>query len=115
MAALTTQRIVHAGTKPTFTAAAASDTAEVGTGLNTFVVYKNTDAAARTVTVTLPVTGTVYTEATPATVTFTLAANTGEVWIPLHSDYAGADGRAALSISATANVTVAVIRADWTL
>ena len=113
MAALTTQSLVHAGTAPSFVAAALSDTAEVGNGKNTFVVYKNTNASGRTVTVTLPTTGTPYTEATPSTVTFALAATTGERWIPLHPDYAGADGRAALSVDVITNVTVAVVRTDW--
>lgn len=118
MAALTTQSLVHAGTAPDLTTAAtASDTADVGTGSNTFVVYRNTNATARTVTVTLPVTGTPYTEASPATVTYDLADGSStatEVWIPLHKDYAGSDGRAALSVApAVTNVTVAVIRTDW--
>lgn len=114
MAALTTQSIVYAATAPTFGAAAASDTAEVGTGRNTFAVYKNTNAATRTVTVTLPTTGTPYTE-TAGTVAYTLGATTGELWIPLHPDYAGADGRCTITTSAQLNVTVAVVRADWSV
>jgi hypothetical protein len=116
MAALTTQSIVYAGTRPTLGAAAASDTAEVGNGRNTFVVYRNVGAAAKTVTITLPATDTPYTEAAAGTITYALgdgSVTPTEVWIPLHTDYAGADGRAALSISSATDVTVAVVRADW--
>lgn len=119
MAALTTQSLVHTGTPPTFAAAAASDTAEVGTGQNTFIVYKNTNATARTVTITLPATFTPYTEATTSTVTYNLldgSVTPTERWIPLHHDYAGSDGRATLTVApAVTNVTVAVVRTDWTV
>lgn len=116
MAALTTQSIVYAGTAPTFGAAAASDTADVGTGGNTVAIYRNTNAAARTITVTLPSTGTPYTEATTSTVTYALAdgsVTATEAWIPLHKDYAGADNRATITTSAQTGVTVAVVRTDW--
>lgn len=113
MAALSTNSLVFAGTAPAFVQAAASDTAEVGNGRNTFVVYRNTNASPRTVTITLPTGNTPYTEATPATVTFALAATTGERWIPLHPDYAGSDGRVTLALSDTTNVSVAVVRTDW--
>lgn len=118
MAALTTQSIVYAGTAPTFGAAAASDTADVGTGLNTFAVYKNTSANVTTLTVTLPVTGTPYTEAVAATVTYSLADGSvtpTEQWIPLHQDYAGSDGRATITTSQQTGITVAVVRTDWVL
>ena len=110
MAALTTQNIVAAGTAPTFGAAASSDTAEVGNGVNTFVVYKNTNASTRTVTVTVP--GNLsYGQASPDP-TFTLGATTGELWIPLRKEYDAGDGsgRCTITLSATTNVTVAVVR-----
>ncbi len=44
MAALTTQNIVDAGTKPTLVAAAASDTAEIGNQIS--AVIRNKGAAA---------------------------------------------------------------------
>lgn len=115
MAALTTQLLVNAGTAPALGAAAISDTAEVGTGSNTFVVYKNTDANEKTVTITVPGT-TSYGQATPDPA-ITLAATTGEVWIPLRKEFvdkatAGA-GRCTLTVSGTGDatgVTVAVVR-----
>lgn len=111
MAALTTQNIVNAGTKPTFVAAAASDTADIGSGLDTFVVYRNTDAASKTVTVTVPGT-TSYGVANPANGPLTLSASTGELWIPMRKAYDPGDGlgRATLTLSNVTNVTVAVVR-----
>ena len=113
MAALTTQKIVNAGTKPTFGAAALTDTAEVGNGLNTFVVYKNTDSNAKTVTITVPG-QTEYGQNTPDPA-LTLGATTGELWIPLRKVYDKADGtgRCDLTVSGTGGVTgvtVAVVR-----
>lgn len=113
MAALTTQSIVNAGTAPTFGAAALSDTAEIGNGRNTFVVYKNTDSNEKTVTITAPG-NTDYGQANPDPA-ITVAATTGEVWIPLRQDYDPSDGtgRATLTVSGTGGVTgvtVAVVR-----
>lgn len=115
MAALTTQKLVDAGTKPTFGAAALTDTAEVGNGINTFVVYKNTDANSKTVTITVPG-NTTYGQPKPDPA-ITVAANTGEVWIPLRKEYTdptGAGvGRCTLTVSGTGGVTgvtVAVVQ-----
>ncbi|OII61211.1 hypothetical protein BJP40_06705 [Streptomyces sp. CC53] len=110
MAALTTNNIVYAGTAPTFESAALSDTAEVGK--NKFAVYKNTDASTRTVTIDVPTGNTPYTEKDPD-VEYTLAANTGELWIPLHSDYDDGTGRCTITVSAIAGVTVAIVHAGW--
>lgn len=111
MAALTTQNIVYAGTAPTFVAAAASDTAEVGP--RNFAVYKNTNAATRTVSVEVPASITPYTQV-DNDVEYTLPATTGELWIPLHSDYDSGSGRCTITLSATTNVTVAIVKAGWT-
>jgi hypothetical protein len=111
MAALTTQNVVDAGTAPTFDAAAAtSNTAEVGNGKNTFYVVKNSNAATRTVTITVAG-NTDYGQPTPDPV-ITVAALTGEVWIPLRKAYDAADGtgRATIVLEATAGVTHAVVR-----
>lgn len=110
MANLTTQNIVDAGTAPTFGAANSSDTAEIGSGHNIFVVYKNTNAATRTVTVTAPG-NTDYGQPNPDPV-LTLGATTGELWIPMRKDYDPGDGtgRATITLSATTNVTVAVVK-----
>ena len=111
MAALTTQKIVDAGTAPTFAAAAAtSNTVEIGDGRNTFYVVKNTNGATRTVTITVPG-STDYGQPTPDPV-LTVAATTGELWIPLRKAYDPADGtgRATITLEATAGVTHAVVR-----
>lgn len=113
MADLTTQNIVYAGTAPTFVAAAASDTAEVGP--RRFIVYKNTNATARTVEVQVPSTTPYAGQITDNDVTYTLAGTTGELWIPLHSDYNTGTGRATITVSpAVTNVTCAVVYAGWT-
>lgn len=112
MAVLATQNIVAAGTAPTFAGVGASDTAEVGNGANTFAVYKNTNGATRTITITVPG-NTTYGQARPDPV-LTIAATTGELWIPLRKEYedsavAGV-GRCTLTPSATSGVTVAIVR-----
>lgn len=113
MADLTTHEVVDAGTAPTFVAAAASDTAEIGNGHNTFVVYKNASGTDdKTVTVTAPG-NTDYGQPNPDPA---LALNaSSELWIPLRKDYDPSDGtsRATLTISGTGlatDVTVAVVR-----
>lgn len=113
MAALTTQNIVVAGTAPTLGAAAASDTAEVGSGVNTFAVYRNANAASCTVTITVP--GNLsYGQPTPDPA-FTLAAGDvtpTERWIPLRKEYDTGDGtgRCTITTSTQADVTVAIVR-----
>jgi|SRR5690606_23820674 len=100
MAALTTQLLVNAGTAPEFGAAAASDTAEVGTGSNTFAVYRNGTADPVDVTVVVPG-NTSYGQPTPDPVIAVPAG--GEAWIPLRREYvdrAGAGvGRCTLNTS----------------
>lgn len=111
MAALTTQSLVNAGTAPTFGAAAASDTAEVGNGVNTFVVYKNASGGSLTVTVTVPGT-TSYGQPSPDPAI--AVADGAEAWIPLRKEYADAGtagvGRCTITTSTQTSVTVAVVR-----
>lgn len=113
MASLTTQDIVAAGTPPTFGAAATTDYAEVGNGVNTFVVYKNTNASTRTVTIEMDHITLETGDAYPNKV-LTLGANTGELWIPLRKIYAddaeAGVGRCVLLLSNATDVTVAVVR-----
>jgi hypothetical protein len=111
MAALTTQNIAYAGTAPTFSAASASDTAEVGP--RNFIVYKNTNATARVVTVQVPSSLTPYTQSNNDVV-YALAGTTGELWIPLHSDYDTGAGRSTITLDFITNVTSAVVKAGWT-
>lgn len=111
MAALTTQNIVAAGTAPTFVNSSASDTAEVGNGVNTFVVYKNTGGSDAVVTITAPG-NTSYGEPNPDPA-ITVVATTGEAWIPLRKEYDAGDGSGRCTITATnsgATLKVAVVR-----
>lgn len=113
MAALTTQNIVDAGTAPTMGAAAASDTAEVGNGVNTFARYRNTSANSTTVTVVVPG-NTPYGQANPDPA-FVLADGSStptEVWIPLRKEYDAANGtgRCTITTSQQTGITVAIVR-----
>lgn len=115
MAALTTQGLVNLGTAPTFGSASASDTAEVGTGSNTFAIYRNTGATPVKVTVVVPG-KTSYGVDTPDP-EFDLADGSStptEVWIPLRREYvdranAGA-GRCTITVDTPADVDVAIVR-----
>lgn len=108
MAALTVQTIVDAGTKPTFGAASASDTAPIGNGHNIFAVYRNTDSSSKTVGIAF--TGvTNYGQPLPQP-SLTLAGTTGELWIPLRKDYDNGAGTCTLTTSAQTGVTVAIVQ-----
>lgn len=109
MAALTTFPLVIAGTAPTFVAASTSDTAEYGSGSNTFAVYKNGDAGPHTVTITVPG-NTSYGQPNPDPA-YVVAAG-GERWIPLKTEYANGVnlGRATLTLDGATSVTVAIVR-----
>lgn len=109
MAALTLQHIVDAGTAPDFgtDTPTASDTAQIGNGLNTFVVYKNGSGAPITVTV-LGQGETSYGEAMPNKV---IAIPAGEErWIPLRKEYDDATGSATITTSDQTSLTVALVR-----
>lgn len=107
MALIPTHQPSVAGTAPSFVAAASGDTAKCGSGY--WLIAKNTNVASRTVTVVVPgnlATGDAYPDKV-----YTLAADTGEVWIPLLREYANAtDGEAHLTYSATAGVTRVVVK-----
>jgi hypothetical protein len=110
MTALATNQLVNAGTAPTFVAASVSDTAAVGTGSNTFVVYKNSHATlTRTVTLVVPGT-TSYGAALPDPAVVVPAL--GEVWIPLRREYRAIDGggRVTITTADASNLTVSVVR-----
>ncbi|MGI5443822.1 hypothetical protein ACQEV4_42720 [Streptomyces shenzhenensis] len=93
----------------TAAAAAGGDTAPVGPNLALFVA--NGAAAPVTVTVTTP--GTVKGLAI-SDVTLTVAAGKSGL-LPLANIFRGANGRAAITYSSAASVTVAVLRLeDWT-
>ena len=107
MAALATQVITVAGLTPTFVAAAAGgDTAPVGD--REFLVVQNGSGAPVTVTLATPgnlATGDAYPDKA-----YSVAAG-AETWIPLPAVYRDpTDGRAHITYSAAASVTVAVVR-----
>lgn len=117
MAALVTQSLVDAGTAPTFGAKALSDTAEVGSGRNTVLVVRNSDAEAKVITVVVPG-NTSYGVANPDP-TYNLADGSGtptEVWIPLRKEYSDPDGAGVglctvtISTGTATGVTAAVIK-----
>lgn len=111
MAALTTQNIVAAGTKPTFSAASTSDTAEVGNGKNTFVVYRNSDASTEQVTIVAPGNNS-YGQPNPDPVVTIPGGPGAELWVPLRKEYDAGDGsgRCTLTMASTTGITVAVVR-----
>lgn len=110
MAALVTKYLANSGVVPTLDAIAeASNTAEIGSGNNRFLVLRNSNAATRTVTIVVAG-STEYGEPWPDR-SLTLPADTGELWIPLRKDYADPNtpGRCTVTLSATAGVTGAVV------
>lgn len=107
MAALAIQNIVDTGTAPTFGAASTSDTAEIGNGQNTFLVYKNSGAT-EDITVAVPG-NTFFGIAEPDNV-MTLPASPGELWIPLRKEYSDGSGSATVTMGDATGITVALVR-----
>lgn len=107
MAEITPHTLVKAGTKPTLAAAAAGDTAKCGPGY--FLYAKNVNAATRTITIAVPGNNS-YGEPNPDP-QWTLAATTGELWIPLLEQYRDpSDNLAHITWSATTDVTRIVVK-----
>ncbi len=105
MALIPTQSVVLAGTAPTFSAAAAGDTANVG--LHLTLIVKNASGASINVTLTYP--GTLPTGDSFPSKVIAVAAG-AERWIPLLPQYADpTTGVASVAYSATASVTRAVV------
>ncbi len=107
MALLPINLVTNTWVAPPFVAAALSDTVPYSAG--GFVVYRNTNVATRTVTVVVPG-NTSYGELLPDPVR-TLAATTGELWIPLRPEYQDpTTGLVTLNLSVITNVTVTAVR-----
>lgn len=107
MAEIAVFTVTVAGGAPTLGNAASGDTAKVGPG---YVLYaKNSNGATRTITIAYP--GNLPSgDAIPDKV-YTLAATTGEQWIPLLAEYADpTSGQAAITWEATAGVTRIVLK-----
>jgi hypothetical protein len=107
----TTYTLVSTGVPPTFSAAAASDTMEVGDRI--FAVYRNVDSAVKTVTIT----GKLALENgdTAANKVYAMAAGNvtmQELWIPLYKMYQDpTTGVATITVTAAiTGVTLAVVR-----
>ncbi len=113
MPTLTVQPMVDAGTKPNMaldTPATTLNRADIGSGTNTFLRVVNAAGSSMTVTV-LGSGNTTYGVAKPNNGPITVAATTGEAWIPLRKEYDQGDGLGAnFSLSSTTSVTVALVR-----
>lgn len=113
MAALAVQYVVDAGTEPALAAATVSDTASIGTGHDTYVHYKNTDANVKTLTIASHYIND-NGDVSPAHVV-TLAATTGSAKIPLRKSYDDGTGSATIVITGTGlatGVTSALVRVN---
>ncbi|MCX4912807.1 hypothetical protein [Streptomyces sp. NBC_00687] len=110
MSLRTTQIIVPAGTAPTFTAATASDTTEVGDQL--FAVYRSTHTA--TIDVTVIGKQVLENGDTAPNKVYTLAIGNvtmQEKWIPLYRSYLDpVTALATITTQSQANITMAVVR-----
>lgn len=109
MALLAPQQINITGLNPVFGAANSTDT--IRPDDRVFVVYRNTNAATRTITVVTPSKLDQFGQALPDIV-ITIAATTGEERIgPMVQDLADpTTGLITINLSATTNVTVAALR-----
>jgi hypothetical protein len=108
MALIATQQLsVASGAAPTFAAAAAGDTAKVDG--RSFLVVKNANATALTLTLVTPATlatGDAYPDKQYASI-----SQNQERWIPLITDFADpSTGEVSITYSLTASVTRAVVR-----
>lgn len=111
MANLATKSLNNNGTVPTLDDLVDTvNTVPIGTGSDTFLVLRNTNAATRTVDIV--VAGTTEYGAANPDVQYTLAATTGELWIPIRRSYRDPNipGRATVTISAIAGVKAAVVK-----
>lgn len=107
MANLTTQTVVGSGLAPAFAAAAAGGD-KVAPGDDTFLVVKNADASAKTVTVD---SARPCDQGVDHDLVVVVPAG-GERWIgPLVANrFAGADGLVSVSYSAVTSVTVGAVK-----
>ncbi len=108
MAALTVQNMLDTGVAPTFGAASTSDTVAIGSGHNTFLVYKNTDASTEAITFAIP--GNTFFGVAKQDNTVTIAATTGELWVPLRKEYDDGTGNATVTMASATGVTVAAVK-----
>ena len=104
MTALTVQQVTDTGFTPSFVAATASDSAPIGSGHNTFLIYRNPTGSPVTVNVQVP--GNTFFGAAHQAESVTVPATTGEKWIPLRKDHDGGGGLATITGGTGLNVAV---------
>jgi hypothetical protein len=95
------------GFAPSTVAATASDTAPIGNGHNTFLVYTNNHTAAQTVTVAVPG-NTFFGAANPDNAIS--VPNGATRYIPLRKEYDDGTGNATITITAPTSIVVSVVR-----
>lgn len=107
MAQMAVQKIVDAGTAPTFNPVTANDTAVIGSGHDSFVHVKNAGTGACTVTITDFYLNDDGDTTQPHVVT---VANGAEALIPLRKSYDKGDGTGAqIAYSPITSVTSALV------
>ena len=111
MAALTTNVVSNLGLRVDNLTGTTPNPAgdDCATGAGVFLLVRNTDAAAKTVTLVTPqlIDGDLAVADRP----FTIAATTGESVIPVSDLYRNpSTGRASITYSAVTGLTVAVVR-----
>lgn len=107
MATLTTQSITRAGVTPTYAAAAGGgDACEVGDDI--YLHFKNTNAAARNVTLAIPAAASPYPNVTFTNVVVNIPATTGDKLIgPISALFKDATtGMVTITYDAVTNLTV---------
>lgn len=107
MAALSLQTLGDTGAALTYSAASASDTASIGSGLNTFLHVKNTSAVPVDVLIVVP--GNTFFGAANPDNEFSIPAGEDR-HIPLRPEYDDGTGRATITFTPFADVDVAVVR-----
>lgn len=108
MATLAVQTIVDVGTATVLGSVTASDRADVGNGINTFLRYKSSSGSVTHVTI-VGAGLTDYNVAYPSNVV-AIPAN-GEVVVPIHKSQDQGDGLGALiTTSDNASLTCALVR-----
>lgn len=109
MAALVTQTLSNVGADLSYTLSAATDTADIGNGHDTFVVFDN--GTASTVTWTINVPGSNFLGVANAENVVPVPANSRK-YVPLRKEYfdESQNGRAVITVTPGANVRVAVVR-----
>ena len=109
MAALVTQTLSNVGADLSYTLSNATDTAEIGNGHDTFVVFDNGTASPVTWTIAVP--GNTFLGVAIADNAVSVPANSRK-YVPLRKEYFDdtQGGRAVITVTPGANVRVAVVR-----